>query len=60
MIADDGGKAWDLRCHVRENLIQYLQRNYPDSLPKTRVELAAGLANAALTPTNREKASRAA
>jgi small-conductance mechanosensitive channel len=60
MSAHDGGNAWDLRCHVREKLIQYLQHRYPDSLPKTRVELAAGVANAALRPTNGEEASKAA
>jgi Mechanosensitive ion channel len=37
MSAPNGSKAWELRCHVRENLIQYLQHNYPDSLPRTRV-----------------------
>jgi small-conductance mechanosensitive channel len=31
--------AWDLRCHVREKLIEYLQRNHPESLPCLRVEL---------------------
>jgi len=31
--------AWDLRCLVREKLIEFLQKNYPDSLPKTRIEM---------------------
>ena len=38
MSASDSSKAWDLRCHVRENLIQFLQQSYPESLPKMRVE----------------------
>ncbi len=39
MSAPDSGKAWDLRCHVREKLIDFLQRKYPQSLPRTRAEL---------------------
>lgn len=34
-------ESWDLRCYIRENMISFLQRNYPDSLPKTRGELQA-------------------
>ena len=37
--AQDAGKAWDLRCEVREKLVDFLQREYPKSLPKTRAEL---------------------
>lgn len=36
--AANSSKAWDLRCHVRERLIEFLQREYPDSLPKVRLE----------------------
>ena len=32
----DPGKLGDLRAEVREGLIQFLVRNYPESLPKTR------------------------
>jgi hypothetical protein len=39
MSASDGGTAWDLRCYVREQLIQFLQEHYPQSLPRTRAEL---------------------
>lgn len=34
--AADSGKAWDLRCEIREKLLVYVQRNYPQSLPKLR------------------------
>lgn len=34
--AEDSSKAWDLRCHVREQMITYLRQNYPNSLPKLR------------------------
>jgi small-conductance mechanosensitive channel len=30
---------WDLRVYVREKMIEFIQKNYPDSLPKTRVLL---------------------
>jgi small-conductance mechanosensitive channel len=32
----DPGKAFDLRCEVREGLIQFLQRHHPESLPRVR------------------------
>ena len=31
--------AWDLRCLVREKLIVFLQENYPEALPRYRIEL---------------------
>jgi len=36
MSARDSGNAWDLRCHVREELIALLQGRYPRSLPRAR------------------------
>jgi small-conductance mechanosensitive channel len=32
----DASQSWDLRCDVREKLISYLQKNYPESLPRIR------------------------
>ncbi len=37
--AADSSSAWDLRCEIREKLVDYLQRNYPGSLPRMRAEL---------------------
>jgi len=37
--AADSGKAWDLRCEIREKLVEFIQRNYPESLPRLRAEL---------------------
>ena len=37
MSAKDSPTAWDLRVFIREKLIDFLQKNYPESLPKTRV-----------------------
>jgi small-conductance mechanosensitive channel len=36
--ASDSSKAWDLRCRIREGLIAFLQREYPQSLPRLRLE----------------------
>jgi len=32
----DPGKLGDLRCEVREGLIEFLRRDYPESLPRVR------------------------
>ncbi len=37
MSAKDSPTAWDLRVFVREKLIEFIQKNYPESLPRTRV-----------------------
>jgi small-conductance mechanosensitive channel len=37
--AADASTAWNLRCELREKLIQFLQRNHPYCLPRTRAEL---------------------
>jgi hypothetical protein len=39
MSAPDASIAWDLRCEVREKLIDFIQKRYPDSLPKVRGEI---------------------
>ena len=38
--AGDAGKVFDLRCEVREKLIDFLQREHPEALPRQRAELA--------------------
>lgn len=35
----NSSKSWDLRVNVREKLIAFLQKEYPESFPHTRVEL---------------------
>mgnify|MGYP001812552970 CR=1 FL=1 len=37
--AADSSSAWELRCQVREKLIDFVRQNYPDSLPKVRAQL---------------------
>ena len=40
--AADASKAWDLRCRVREALIDFLQRECPEALPRLRAEIDRG------------------
>ncbi len=42
MSASTSPIAWDLRCLVREKLIVFLQENFPESLPRYRIELEKG------------------
>jgi small-conductance mechanosensitive channel len=37
--AKNSPTAWDLRVYVREKMVEFIQKNYPESLPKTRVSL---------------------
>ncbi|MHC4622521.1 MAG: mechanosensitive ion channel family protein [Planctomycetota bacterium] len=39
MSAADASTAWNLRCHVREKLVEVMQNKYPQGLPKLRAEL---------------------
>lgn len=36
--AKDAPTAWDLRCEVREKLIAFIAKNYPQCLPRARQE----------------------
>ncbi|NRT15837.1 small-conductance mechanosensitive channel [Flavobacterium sp. 28A] len=37
--AKNSPTAWDLRVYIREKMIEFIQKNYPESLPKTRITL---------------------
>ncbi|MFP4065808.1 MAG: mechanosensitive ion channel family protein [Bacteroidales bacterium] len=39
MSAESSPKAWELRVFIREKLIEFIQREYPGCLPKTRVSM---------------------
>jgi small-conductance mechanosensitive channel len=43
--AADSPTAWDLRVLVREQLIKFVQDEYPQFLPKARIDLAESLNN---------------
>ena len=36
MSARSGGLAFDMRCEVREKLIDFLQKEHPEALPHSR------------------------
>lgn len=36
----DSGLNWDLRCRVREALVDFMQREYPQFLPRLRAEVS--------------------
>ncbi len=38
MTAKDAPTAYDLRCEVREKLVDFLQREHPEALPVRRIE----------------------
>lgn len=48
--AKDSPTAWDLRVFIREKLIEFIQKNYPESLPRTRVVFEKGEGSS--TPLN--------
>lgn len=39
MSAADSSAAWELRCEVREKLVDFIRSNYPEALPRVRAEL---------------------
>ena len=57
MSANSGSAAWDLRCEVREKLIDFLQREYPSALPRQRYEAAENAATK-LSETHDIRAAR--
>jgi small-conductance mechanosensitive channel len=43
--AADSSKAWNLRCELREQLIAFIQENYPECLPRVRTEVSPASAS---------------
>lgn len=39
MSAANASAAWDLRCEVREKMIEFIRDNYPEALPRFRAEI---------------------
>lgn len=39
MSCRNSGEAWDLRCYVREKLINFIREHYPESLVRTRIDI---------------------
>ena len=38
----DASQGWDLRCAIREQLIAYIQKHHPHSLPQFRTRISGG------------------
>ncbi len=49
--ARSSGLAFDLRCRVREALVTFIQREYPECLPKVRGHIDKGTCVPGTTPT---------
>jgi len=41
MSAATSPKAWDLRCEIREKMLEWLRAEHPEALPLTRAHVAA-------------------
>jgi len=47
--ASNSSRAFDLRCYIRENIIKFINTNYPGSLPKDRVTLDGDISDRSFT-----------
>jgi len=54
MSAKDSPTAWDLRVYVREKLIDFIQKNYPESLPRKRIRIEGGEFNQPESSVNKK------
>jgi small-conductance mechanosensitive channel len=50
MSARSGSLVFDLRCEVRERLIDFLQKDHPEALPRRRLEVAVSDDSGGKTP----------
>ncbi|TJY63607.1 mechanosensitive ion channel [Sphingobacterium alkalisoli] len=41
MSCKNSGQAFDLRCYIREEMIQYIKNEFPESLAQTRVSISS-------------------
>ncbi len=58
MSARSAGQAFDLRCEVREQLIDFLQQHHPEALPRQRSEVAVADGVGGDTSATKRKAMR--
>ena len=54
--ATSAPRVFDLRCEIREKLIEFVQRQYPASLPRVRTEAGASANDAVATEVLRHAA----
>ncbi len=55
--SENASLNWDLRCKLREGLVDFLQREYPGHLPRLRAEADLGGTQVARAPAERAHAS---
>jgi small-conductance mechanosensitive channel len=61
MSARNAGRAFDLRCEVREHLVEFLQKHHPEALPRQRSDVAvSGLPDSKSPKARREAVRKAA
>jgi small-conductance mechanosensitive channel len=61
MSADSAGQLFDLRCEVREQIVDFLQREHPEALPRERIVVVGAegrLREAAEAPAPEKTAAR--
>jgi len=51
--AENSAKAFNLRCYIRENIVTFIQDNFPESLPKTRAIIETKNQADLLPPANK-------
>jgi hypothetical protein len=56
--ASNAPKTFDIRCEVREKIIEFVQREYPSSLPRVRAEGAANANDAVVNAAVRQTSMR--
>lgn len=59
MSARTSPKAWDLRCEIREKMIEWIQEEHPQALPRLRGELSVQQPPAAPPAPQRDDSPRA-
>ena len=59
MSAASAGRAFNLRCEVREKLIDFLQKEHPEALPTQRTEVVMAGESAAEAKSGRKTAAGA-
>ncbi len=57
LSARNASDQFDLRCIIREGMIEFIQKHYPDAFPRTRFSAVGGAAQGSETPRERELAA---
>ena len=56
MSARSAGQTFDLRCEVREKLVDFLQKHHPEALPRQRSEVIVSDDASGRTPKAKARA----